>query len=273
VASLGCSFNPIVESAAVNATLRVNTNMNFFSGFQWAVPTAFSDSVSKAWFMEGDVLYDHISAYNSDWSAAINDVVHTIQVRSPARAGSTVDQSAREVFARNWDSEVKIELFTHMKKVSPVQITTTQGRLYIALWKGSLNTLYPDQTSKPSMPILAQQVSKNLEQLTAVASTFAESHPTFAMVRDLSNSVLRDKFQKILTAIRPHMMTDPITLTPTAAKFQDAETIAPTVEVALFPTVGIDLEHLENLVKKAVYLPGKDAKKDMFRLSAHGVLV
>lgn len=247
--------------------------MNFFSGFQWAVPIAFSDSVSKAWFMEGDVLYDHVSAYNSDWNDAIKDVVHTIQVRSPARASSTVDQSTREVFARNWDSEVKIELFEHMKKVSPIQITTTQGRLYVALWKGSLNTLYPDRTPKPSMPILAQQVSKNFEQLTAVASAFADNRPTFAMVRDLSNSVLRDKFQKILAAIRPHMMTDPITLTPTAAKFQDSEQIAPTVEIALFPTVGIDLEHLKNLVKKAVYLSGNDAKKDKFRLSAHGIVV
>lgn len=247
--------------------------MNFFTSFKWAVPSSFSDSVSKAWFVEGDVLYDHVAAYESNWSTAVKSIDHTIQVRSPARSSGIVDQSTREVFSRNWESEVKIDLFLHMKRMSPVQITTTQGRLYVTLWKGNIDTIFPDKTSHPPMPILAQQVAKTLEKVIGVASTFTGGCATFAMVRDFSNVVLREKYKKLHTALLPHLQKDPIILTPSEAKLADADQIAPTVEVALFPTIGLDFSQLEALVKKAVYVPGKDAKTDMFRLNAHGILI
>lgn len=247
--------------------------MNFFTGFKWAVPSSFSDSVSKAWFVEGDVLYDHVAAYERDWSTAVKSIDHTIQVRSPARSSGIVDQSTREVFTRNWESEVKIDLFLHMKPMSPVQITTTQGRLFVTLWKGNIDTIFPEKTSHPPTPIPAQQVAKTLEKVIDVASTFAEGRATFAMVRDLSNIVLREKYKKLHAALSPHLQKGPIILTPSEAKLADADQIAPTVDVALFPTTGLDFSQLEALVKKTVYAPGKDAKKDMFRLSAHGILI
>ncbi len=247
--------------------------MNFFTGFKWAIPSSFSDSVSKAWFVEGDVLYDHIAAYESDWSTAVKCIEHAIQVRSPARSSGVVDQSMREVFSRNWESEVKIDLFLHMKRLNPVQITTTQGRLYAALWKGDIDTIFPDKTSHPPMPILAQQVAKTLEKAKSVARNFTDGSATFAMVRDLSNVVLRGKYQKLQAALLPHMEKEPIILTPSDATLADADQIAPTVDIALFPTTGLDLSQLEALVKKTVYVPGKDAKTDMFRLSAHGILI
>lgn len=247
--------------------------MNFFTGFKWAVPSSFSDSVSKAWFVEGDVLYDHVAAYESDWGTAVKRIDHTIQVRSPARSSGVIDQSTREVFSRNWESEVKIDLFLHMKRMSPVQITTTQGRLYVTLWKGNIDTIFPDKTSHPPMPMLAQQVAKTLEKAIGVASTFTGGGATFAMIRDLSNVVLREKYKKLHTALLPHLQKDPIILPPSEARLANADQIAPTVEVALFPTIGLDFSQLEALVKRAVYVPGKDAKTDMFRLNAHGILI
>jgi hypothetical protein len=248
-------------------------SMKFFSGFQWAVPTAFSDSVSKAWFVEGDVLYDHLAAYDSDWNTAIKSVQHTIQVRSPARSSGIGNQSTREVFSRNWATEVKIDLYLHMKRVSPLQITTTQGRLYVALWKGRVDTLFVDKVPHPNMPISAHQTSKNLKEVSSVATGIANGHPTFVMVRDFSNGVSREKFEKVLTVLRSHMNQDPVILTPSEAKMIASDEIAPTVEIAVFPTKGLDSIQLETLVKHAVYVPGKDAKRDMFRLGTHGMIV
>lgn len=247
--------------------------MKFFSGFQWAIPTAFSDSVSKAWFVEGDVLYDHVAAYDSDWNIAVKSIQHMIQVRSPARSSESNDQSTREVFSRNWDTEVKIELYLHMKRVSPIQITTTQGRLYVALWKGNVDMLFVDKLSNPSLPITANQTSKNIKEVSSVATRIADGHPTFVMVRDFSNGVSREKYEKVLTVLRSHMDQNPIILTPSHAQMISSDEIAPTVEIAVFPTKGLDSSRLETLVKHAVYVPGKDAKRDMFRLNSHGMII
>lgn len=247
--------------------------MKFFSGFQWAIPTAFSDSVSKAWFVEGDVLYDHMAAYDNDWNTAINRIQHTIQVRSPARSSGIGDQSTRDVFSRNWETEVKIDLYVHMKRVSPIQVTTTQGRLYVALWKGSIDTLFVDKLPHPTLPIAAQQVSKDLSEAGPVATAIADGRPTFVMVRDFSNSISREKYEKVLTVLRSHLNQNPIILTPSEAKMTASNEIAPTVEIALFPTTGLDSSQLESLIKHAVYVPGKDAKRDMFRLGTHGMII
>ncbi len=219
------------------------------------------------------MLYDSVAAYESDWDTAMESIDHTIQVRSPSRSSGVIDQSTREVFSRNWESEVKIDLFLNMKPLSPVQITTTQGRLYVTLWKGNIDTIFPDRTPHPPMPVLAQQIAKTLERVSDVARTFTDGRPTFAMVRDLSNSVLREKYKKLHAALLPYLQIDPIILTPNEVKFADAVQIAPTVDIGLFPTTGLDFSQLEALVKKSVYIPGKDAKTDMFRLSAHGILI
>ena len=73
--------------------------MEFFKGFQWALPMAFADSLARAWFVEGDVLYDSAVAYDASWSAALQAVEYTIQVRSPARSSEVNNQTVREVFS------------------------------------------------------------------------------------------------------------------------------------------------------------------------------
>ncbi len=247
--------------------------MEFISGFQWAMPMAFADSLGKARFVEGDIFYDDSVAYTADWRTAAPAIKHTIQVRAPTRSSDTIDQSVRDVFTRNWDSEVRIELFSHLKKVETAQIWTTQGRLYTTLWKGHLDVLFTERTPSPSQPVTAHQTSKDIEQLIRVAQIQAPGQTTFVMVRDICNSISRDKFQKISTKLRPHMSQPPIVITPHDGKLSNWELIAPTVNIAVFPTTGIDRSQLEELVKQAVYVPGKDAKKSMFRLNSHGLIV
>lgn len=53
-----------------NVRFRGEIGMEFFSGFKWAVPGAFSDAVALCRFEEGDTLYDTKNAYNDDWEKA-----------------------------------------------------------------------------------------------------------------------------------------------------------------------------------------------------------
>ncbi len=247
--------------------------MEFFKGFQWALPVAFADSLARAWFVEGDVLYDSAEAYNASWSAALQAVEYTIQVRSPARSSEVNNQTVREVFTRNWHSEVRLDLYSHMTRVGNGQVRTTQGRLYTSLWKGTIDTLFEDKSAHPPVPTTAQQLSRDLEKASGLTALVPSGHATFVMVRDLSNSVSRSKYQKVQAKLRPYMSREPVIVRPADANFPDAHEIAPTVDIALFPTTGVELSELEELVKQAVYVPTRDAKKDMFRLSAHGVVI
>ena len=247
--------------------------MEFFKGFQWALPMAFADSLARAWFVEGDVLYDSAVAYDASWSAALQAVEYTIQVRSPARSSEVNNQTVREVFARNWHSEVRLDLYSHMARVGKGQVRTTQGRLYTSLWKGTIDTLFEEKSAHPPLPTTAQQLSRDLERASGLRALAPQGQATFVMVRDICNSVSRNKFQKVQLKLRPYMSRDPLILSPADANFPDPQEIAPTVDIAFFSTTGIELPELEDLVKQAVYVPAKDAKKDMYRLSAHGVVI
>lgn len=247
--------------------------MEFFKGFQWALPMAFADSLARAWFVEGDVLYDSVVAYNSSWPAALKTVEYTIQVRSPARSSEVNNQAVREVFARNWHSEVRLDLYLHMARFGDGQVRTTQGRLYTSLWKGKIDTLFEDKSAHPPLPTTAQQLFRDLEKASGLRAHVPPGQATFVMVRDISNSVSRNKFQKVQAKLRPYMPREPLILSPADANFPEAQEIAPTVDIAVFSTTGVELSELEDLVKQAVYVPAKEAKKDMFRLSAHGIVI
>jgi hypothetical protein len=160
-----------------------------------------------------------------------------------------------------------------MKRVNVAQIKTTQGRLYTTLWKGLIDVLFEEKAPDPTLPMTALQVTRSLGRAVDVAVQLAQGSPTFVMIRDISNSVSLDKYHKVLAKLGTHMAQNPITLSPKAAGLLDFELIAPTVEIALFPTMEVSATQLEALVKEAVYVPSKDAKKDMFRLSAHGLIV
>jgi hypothetical protein len=41
---------------------------------------------------------------------------------------------------------------------------------------------------------------------------------------------------------------------------------------SFFPLIDLTQEEIEALVKEAVYLPTKNAKKEMFKIAAHGTI-
>ena len=247
--------------------------MEFISGFQWAIPMAFADSVGKARFVEGDILYDNAAAYRSDWWVATSAINHTIQVRWPARASDLNDQSERDVFKRNWDSEVRLELYSQLQTIGSTQIKSTQGRLYTALWKGNLDALFEEKTPTPHLPVTAHQISKNIEKFRRATLLSTAGYTSFVMVRDICNAISRDKFQKIAAKLRPYMSRPPTLMTPEELNLPDFDLVTPTVDIAVFTTPGIDQSQLEELVKQTVYVPGKGAMTSMFRLSSHGIII
>ena len=246
--------------------------MEFFSGFKWAVPKAFSDAVALCRFEEGDILYDTEKAYIDNWEKACKFIEHSLQVRYPARVGGGASEKGGGVFSGNWGSEVRIDLYKNQEKVGVGQITTTQGRLYTALWKGDISIL-KKESEEPPIPLTVQDVTKTLDQATQKAKELSVGFPVFVMARDLSNPVSREKYSKVLTKLKKHLHDIPNILTPEKAGLIQFENIAPTVEVAFFPMNGTSAEELHELVKSAVYVPSKNAKKDMFRISTHGMIV
>lgn len=246
--------------------------MEFFSGFKWAVPRAFSDAVALCRFEEGDILYDTKKAYNNDWEKASQFIKYSLQVKYPARVSGSAAEKGAGVFGRNWGSEVHIDLYKNLEKVGAGQIHTTQGRLYTALWKGDI-TVLEKESEEPLIPLSVQDITKTLEQTTEKAKELSVGYPVFVMARDLSNPVSREKFSKILTALKKNLHSQPSILTPKKAGFIKFEDIAPTLDIAFFPMNGTNAEELYELVKKAVYAPAKNAKKEMFRISAHGIIV
>ncbi|SCZ84221.1 hypothetical protein [Nitrosomonas mobilis] len=247
--------------------------MEFFSGFKWAVPRAFSDAVALCRFEEGDILYDTKKAYNDDWEKASQFIEHSLQVKYPARAVSGgATEKGGGVFGSNWGSEVCVDLYKNLKKVGVGQIHTTQGRLYTALWKGDI-TVLEKESEEPAIPLSVQDVTKTLDQATEKAKELSVGYPVFVMARDLSNPVSREKFSKILMALKKHPHNQPSILAPKKAGLSKFEDIAPTVDIAFFPMNGTSAEELHELVKRAVYVPATNTKKEKFRILAHGIIV
>lgn len=245
--------------------------MDYLPGFKWAVSEAFSDAVYQCRFEEGDILYDNKEIYTYNWEKGSKFIEYYFQVQYPARTGGGPSEAGEGVFKNNWSSEVRIDLYKHLEKVSAGQIHTTQGRLYTILWKGNVSIL--NEPNEPPIPLLVRDVTKKIKQAIPKAKELSIGFPVFIMARDMSNPVSRDKYLSILSKLKIYLYNLPNILTPEKAGFVQFENIAPTIEIAFFPMKEVSAEELHDLVKSAVYIPSKEAKKEMFRIKAHGLIV
>lgn len=242
-----------------------------FLWVQWAVPVAFSDAASLCRFEEGDILYDTPKAYDDEWGQACKHIEYSLQVRYPVRVTGVAAERESGIFASNWNSEVRVELCKRLEKVGVGQLETTQGRLYTALWEGDVKILKCD-TEAPQIPITVQQVTRNLGEASETAKGLSIGYPVFVMVRDLSNPISREKYSKVFSKLKKHLSGEPKLLCPKSAGLRDWAIIAPTIDIAFLQTNGVTADELHDLVKEAVYFPAKDAKKEMFRILAHGAI-
>jgi hypothetical protein len=243
--------------------------MEFFSNFKWAVPAAFSDAVSLCCFEEGDTFYDSRTAYEKDWPIARREIEYSIQVRFPARATSHVTQEGESVFDSNWGSIVKVDLYEKLNKIK--SITTTQGKLYSVLWKGDVQLL--DSLRSPAKPIKLKKIMSKLDEIKPHLSNYSKGYRLFILPRDSSTTLSKKKFSKVYSSLSNHLYSEPELLSPKEAGFEKWEQFAPTIDLAVFRLTSLNENELLELVKSAVYVPSRSAKKSMFRLASHGMIL
>jgi len=245
-------------------------NGEFFGGFTWAVPIAFSDAVTACRFEEGDILYDSQKAYSGEWGKAVKHIRHSLQVHSPSRGGTAAANVSGSVFGKNWDAEVTFNL-RDVAGDEPVRlIQITQGKLFTALWRGDLSVF--DSDLNPELPLRLKEVSKMLKQVIPVADSLSDGKPTFIMARDGANSLSKLKHMKVSAILRSHFKAKPNALTPQEAGLYAWERIAPTIDIVFYVTESGSHSKIHDALKAQLYVPAENAKKDMFRLSAHGLL-
>lgn len=241
--------------------------MEFIPGFKWAVPKAFSDAVFRCRFEEGDMLYQTPSAYETDWSK--KELEYFIQVVYPSRGGSKTAGEAA-VFEKNWNTEVRLDIYKYHEKISIDQIRTTQGRLYSTLWKDDINIILSEKDKSIELPTGLSSANKSLDEVEKTAKNLSNDSPVFVMALDITSPVSRDKHLKIKTKLSKHIEQKPVYLSPEEAGIKDYHSIAPAIQIVFFVTTVESNSKLETLIKEAVYIKSKNAKTSKFRVSAHG---
>ena len=243
----------------------------FFDGFTWAVPKAFSDAVTACRFEEGDILYDSQKAYTGEWGGSVEHINYSLQVYSPPRGSTAAVNVSGSVFGENWETEVTFELQNISGDESARFIQTTQGKLFTALWHGDLSVFDDDLNAE--LPIRLKAVSKMLDLAIPAADSLSKGKPTFIMARDLANSISKLKHMKISATLHSRFNAKLNAITPRKAGLNGRDRIAPTIDVVIFVMESGSLGEIYNAIKEQLYVPAENAKKDMFRLGAHGLLL
>lgn len=272
--------------------------MTYFSQFKWAIPHAFADALGQCQFGEGDVLYPTRSGYQESQS----NVSMCLQVLYPPRDMTVPKEDIAVVFKKNWNSEVRLQKYTiksgEFKKEGEL-ITSTQGRLYSALWKDDLGILEVE-SENPFMPTMDARKSTTLIELVpeikdedgnvvqkrkvdtetriqrigGTALKKSKESPVFVMPYDRANRISTAKFFKINEALESDISGMPILLTPKQANVLDWNLFLPTIQIALFVTPSLDVKTVEEKVKKVTYAPQKNSKtnEQRYNLRSHGAV-
>ena len=247
--------------------------MEYFEGFNWAVPRSFLDAIRLCKFEEGDILYSKKYSYEGVWGNTKSKIGHYLQVRYPKKAVGNVAKETGSVFSNNWDNEVRLDLYQELQKSSAVEISTTQGRLYTLLWKGDMSCIGIN-TEKPPIPLLVRAVTNNIEEVRNKALLVSKGSPVLVMAHDLASEVSNEKSAKITMGLQQSIVGgSPLIITPSNAGIMNAHKIAPTIQVKFFiAKKGVSSGLLAEQVKSSVYVKGKEAKRESYRLAAHGAI-
>jgi hypothetical protein len=238
---------------------------NYFEGFNWPVPQAFSEALAKCKFEQGDVLYSNRCAYEMAWGKAKKNLEYSIQVISPTRSiSSSKSDRADGVFLSNWSSQVEFELTSYQAKRKERK-KTSQGNLYMALLHGNLSIVDEEEVQEP--PFTVSEINRRLPQIPFDKTKEAQ----FLLAFDSTSEILREKRAKIETALKEvsSIHEHPAQSVRSLSEFK----ILPTISIVVFD-VDLSISETESKVKEAVYVPVKNKKTDRerFRLRDHGLL-
>jgi hypothetical protein len=245
----------------------------YYEGFSWAIPLAFSDALGAFRFEQGDTLHDSVYAYEKPWGEALTMLKYSIQVVSPMRgSGQKVRIGDASTLANNWSLPVVFNLIHHKSNKSE-EIRTTQGHLYLLLWKGDVRVVKSNQ--RIPLPLSAMQVFQRIQEDGVIERFVAPDavdlfrRTVLVIPYDPVNSLLASKREKIRGALKKLEARECIILPP-----ECSDPVLPTARLACYFVEGSRRNELEDLVKKTVYVSSQDKKtdRDNFRISAHGHL-
>jgi hypothetical protein len=78
---------------------------------------------------------------------------------------------------------------------------------------------------------------------------------------------------KVSAALHRRFNAELRSLTPKGAELYKWEQISPTIDIACYVMESGTHDEIHETLKEQLYTPAKDAKKDMFRLGTHGLLI
>jgi hypothetical protein len=253
----------------------------FFEGFSWAVPTAFRSALDKCCLEEGDALYDSREAYNLPWEQAKKALRHSVHVRFPKRVTVSVDSTEeRNVFARNWRSEVKLNLLRY-PSMTRDKVTTSQGALYTLLWKGVIDVLNASVDSLPPPATLVEldhalegvsrgQLEKAFPQAThgiCFLTAFSHTHDISRSKRSLIEGALHQ------FGNNAHNGGHAVEFLPQDLGVDSEHVYLPTLRVCVYVVRTEQSAQVAEALKNVLHKPAKSAKKEQFRLRNHGILL
>ena len=112
-----------------------------------------------------------------------------------------------------------------------------------------------------------------LEQAIPTEGSLSNTKPTFIMARDVANSISRLKHMKVSATLHSRFKSEPNILMPREAGLREWDRIAPTIDIVFYVMESGSSSEIHDALKAQLYVPAENAKKDMFRLGTHGLLI
>ncbi len=244
--------------------------LGFFTEFSWAVPEAFAAAVCSYRFEQGDVLHRERRGYEQ-LSGRIPKGLTAIQLRQPPRSARAVPSEFEgDRRLANWQGEVELELVDLASGASASR-TTTQGRLFMVLWKGDEGWLAADR-AEPALPRSARELGQVLRegQIRMPAPRGVRTGCRFSFVVDLSSDASRVKASTVGDALHALGPSEVRELRPDELGVPDADRFHPTLVLREVVLRGVDVAAAEAALKRALYAGTGESER--FQIARHGLL-
>ncbi|MGH9425235.1 MAG: hypothetical protein ACRD2L_02895 [Terriglobia bacterium] len=246
-----------------------------FPHFTWAVPLAFADALGACQFSRGDTLYSDPIAYRA-WDDEFYQFAQDLQGIKVLHPETKPSPPSVNLFKKNWEASVEIELYRPVSKSEARRVSTTQGRLYSLLWRGELSVL-DCATPKPRVPHQSPYLLSHLKSVeSSVRQIILElannvTH-AFLFPRDRCNPLLEGKYQKLVRGLGRTSDVRELDIPLLRLALPEMERVAPTINLKAFTFLDRDETSIRDALKNILYVPTTKRKtqRDQFRMQTHG---